>query len=152
MSGTYPLKPGTDSSQARLPLEGLVDRAASASTSDINTLTSDAAPLDKNREKDRSTETEFPLPEIALMGIIAQLPTRYHPDRLAVSVGSERVGLAGWIVDRVVGRDADLDEDSAKLAIANLCERELVSITESRRLEATDKGKQIWQRLKSKSR
>ena len=84
------------------------------------------------------------------MGIIAELPTRYHPDGLAVSVGSERVGLAGWIVDRIVEADADLDEESAKLGIADLCERNLIQITATRRLEATTEGALLWYQLKSR--
>jgi hypothetical protein len=84
------------------------------------------------------------------LGIIAELPTRYHPDGLAVSVGSERVGLAGWIVDRIVEADADLDEESAKLGIADLCERNLIQITATRRLEATTEGARLWYQLKSR--
>lgn len=85
---------------------------------------------------------------IALLGIITELPTRYHPDGLAASVGSERIGLAGWIVDRILGTDADLDEESAKLGIADLCERNLVRITATRRLEATKGGEHLWHQLK----
>ncbi len=85
---------------------------------------------------------------IALLGIITELPTRYHPDGLAASVGSERVGLAGWIVDRTLGTDADLDEESVKLGIIDLCERNLVRITATRRLEATKEGERLWHQLK----
>ncbi len=85
-----------------------------------------------------------------LLGIVTELPTRYHPDQLAASVGSERVGLAGWIVDRVLGTDADLDEESAKLGIADLCEQNLIKITTTRRLEATTEGASFWYQLKSR--
>jgi hypothetical protein len=87
---------------------------------------------------------------IALLGIITELPTRYHPDGLAASVGSERVGLAGWIVDPILGADAYLDEESAKLSIIDLCERNLVRITATRRLEATKEGARLWYQLKSR--
>lgn len=32
---------------------------------------------------------------VAILGIITELPSRYNPDGLAASIGSERVGLAG---------------------------------------------------------
>lgn len=86
---------------------------------------------------------------ISLLGIIAELPTRYGPDSLAVSVGQERVGLAGWIIDRRLGKDADPDEETIKMTIADLCERGLLQITGTRRLEATEKGSGIWQKLKN---
>jgi hypothetical protein len=41
-----------------------------------------------------------------LLGVIAELPLCYGPERLAASVGEDRVGLAGWVVDRVLGREA----------------------------------------------
>src|SRR6185369_9039823 len=37
---------------------------------------------------------------LSLLGIVTELSGRYSPEQLAVSVGSERIGLAGWIVDR----------------------------------------------------
>jgi hypothetical protein len=86
---------------------------------------------------------------LALLGIIAELPSRYSPGQLSVSVGDDRVGLAGWIIDRLLGQDADLDEASAKLEIAGLCQRGLVSITPTRRLEANESGRGIWQRHKA---
>ena len=87
---------------------------------------------------------------IALLGITSELPTRYSPDALAVSVGIDRVGLAGWIVDRTLGRDADFDEESARLAIAELIERQLIKLTETRRLEATEEGTRLWQKVKQR--
>jgi hypothetical protein len=69
-----------------------------------------------------------------------------------VSVGNERVGLAGWIIDQRLGTDAEpdeeTDEETVKLAIKNLREKNLIRITETRRLEATDAGSQLWQSLK----
>jgi hypothetical protein len=85
---------------------------------------------------------------LALLGIITELPSRYGPEQLAVSVGEDRVGLAGWIIDRVLGKDADLDESTAKLNIAGLCQRGLVRITSTRRLEANESGRDIWQKQK----
>lgn len=85
---------------------------------------------------------------LALLGIIMQLPSRYYPEQLAVSVGTERVGLAGWIIDRILGRDADFDEASAKDEIAGLCGRGLVTLTPTRRLVASDIGREVWQKQK----
>jgi hypothetical protein len=86
-----------------------------------------------------------------LLGVVTELSGRYSPDRLAVSAGSERVGLAGWIIDRALGAESDLDEDAAKLAIAELCEEGLVKLNGARRLEATEAGACLWQRLKPTS-
>lgn len=85
---------------------------------------------------------------LALLGIVSELSGRYSPEQLAASVGSERIGLAGWIIDRFIGIDADLDEDAAKQQIAALCENDLVQISLSRRLEATAQGQGIWQQNK----
>ena len=87
-------------------------------------------------------------PALALLGIVSELGGRYSPERLAASVGSERVGLAGWIIDRVVGSETDVEEDTAKLKIAGLCEGGLVRLSAPRRLEATEGGTQLWQRVK----
>jgi hypothetical protein len=84
---------------------------------------------------------------LALLGIVTELAGRYGPEHLAASVGSERVGLAGWIIDRVLGAAADIDEGSARLEIAALCERGLARLTATRRLEATPAGARLWQEL-----
>ena len=83
-------------------------------------------------------------PAIALLGVVTELTGRYSPDRLAVSAGSERVGLAGWIIDRSLGPETDVDEESAKLEIVELCERGLVRLNAARRLEATESGVRLW--------
>ncbi len=83
-----------------------------------------------------------------MLGVVTELAGRYSPDRLAVSAGSERVGLAGWLIDRALGPEADLDENAAKLALAELCERGLVRLNAARRLEATESGARLWQRHK----
>lgn len=85
---------------------------------------------------------------LSLLGIVTELGGRYSPEQLAVSVGNERIGLAGWIVDRVLGLDEDIDENAAKQQIAMLCENNLVQISPSRRLEATDEGARAWQQRK----
>lgn len=87
-------------------------------------------------------------PAIALLGVVTELAGRYSPDRLAVSAGSERVGLAGWIIDRALGAEADLDEETARVEIAELCERGLVRLDAGRRLEATEAGARLWRQVK----
>jgi hypothetical protein len=81
---------------------------------------------------------------LALLGIVTELSGRYSPEQLAASVGSERVGLAGWIIDRTLGTGADLDENTVKQALAELCERQLVQLSLTRRLEATEPGASLW--------
>lgn len=89
--------------------------------------------------------------KLALLGIIAELSGRYSPDHLAVSVGSERIGLAGWLIDQTLGSGADIDETTAKQAIAELCERQLVSLSFTRRLEATPQGAHFWRTQQAKN-
>lgn len=81
---------------------------------------------------------------LALLGVIAELPSRYGPERLAASVGEDRVGLAGWIVDRVLGSGAEVDEDAAREAIAHLCQQRLVRLSPGRKLEASPTGCEVW--------
>lgn len=81
---------------------------------------------------------------LALLGVIVELPSRYGPERLAASVGEDRVGLAGWIIDRVLGKEAEVDEDAARDVIASLCGLGLVRLTPERRLEASPEGREAW--------
>lgn len=83
---------------------------------------------------------------LALLGVIVELPSRYGPERLAASAGEDRVGLAGWIIDRVLGAEAEVDEDAAREAIASLCALGLVGLTPERRLEPTPEGRESWKR------
>ena len=135
LKGDYRLKGNISSQQELLPLEDSFEPEI--------VLTNPVNPAGISSSKSSLTEISK-----ALLGIIAELPTRYSPDSLAVSLGHERVGLAGWIIDRRLGTDADLDEETVKITIADLCENQLLQITESRRLEATEKGRQVWQELK----
>src|SRR5215467_522387 len=81
----------------------------------------------------------------ALLGVIAELGGRYSPEHLVASVCAERVGLAGWIIDRTLGADADIDEEIAKQEIAALGEKGLARLSLSRKLEATAAGAKLWQ-------
>lgn len=136
LSASYQLREAVTSTQASLPLN------------------EEARPAPGLLEMPKVAGSEAPAaegldaPVIALLGVVTELSGRYSPDRLAVSAGSERVGLAGWIIDRVLGAERDIDEDTAKLGIAELLERGLVSIDVGRRLEATESGARLWTQLK----
>jgi ribonuclease D len=86
---------------------------------------------------------------LAMLGVIAELHGRYSPEQLAASVGSERIGLAGWIMDQTLGTEIDVDETSARQIIADLCATGLTHISVTRRLEATKAGAQRWQDYKA---
>lgn len=92
-----------------------------------------------------SASNELSPAAMALLGIVTELSGRYSPEQLAVSVGSERIGLAGWIIDSVLGGDEELDEATAKQEIATLSELGLIQISLSRRLESALVGVEIWQ-------
>ena len=140
LNGNFQLKDTRHSEQAALPLIEFPESDISPISQDVKSVVEEKSSLQK---------TDLPPSSVALLGIITELPSRYHPDQLTVSVGTERVGLAGWIVDRILGSDVDFDEEAAKLGILDLCERDLVKITETRRLEATAEGAQLWNQLKS---
>ena len=141
ISSVYRLKPTAVSTQNLLPLDNLPPDKLPAE-GEIFTV---ADPLLAKNSSAKSNLSEV---AIALLGIITELPTRYSPDALAASTGSERVGLAGWIIDRRLGEDAEPDEETVKMAINSLCEENLVRITETRRLESTVTGERLWQQMK----
>lgn len=142
--------PRTATRQTKLPLTDACETTPLLKDIELDGAAEDFATHDAQPESeaDRSTLSQS---TIALLGIICELADRYHPDALAVSVGAERVGIAGWIADRILGKDADFDEEAAKLGIVELIERKLVVISEARRLEATDDGVRLWEQIKSKS-
>ena len=136
ISGDYHLKPPANSTQNLLPLDNLPAKVETPNAPD---------PLFAKNHSSKSNLSET---AIALLGIITELPTRYSPDALAASLGAERVGLAGWIIDRRLGKDAEPDEEEVKMAINSLCEEQLVRITETRRLESTATGDRLWRGMK----
>ena len=144
LNGAYRLKDPSSTIQGQLPLEDSPEPVRLAITQDSPAREQNNIP----QETDSST-LNLTASLTALLGIISELPTRYGPDQLAVSVGSDRVGLAGWIVDRTLGKDADFDEGTARLVIADLLERKLVKMTDTRRLEATPEGNDLWRKLKT---
>lgn len=141
LRGDYRLRADNVAEQGALPLDNSLPPARGVKNH---------TPLDEAIAQERRPSAKIDLSAslLALLGIITELPSRYSPERLAVCTGEDRVGLAGWIIDRVLGKDADLDESTAKMMIADLCGRGLVSITATRRLEASEAGRSIWQKCK----
>lgn len=152
LNGDFQLKqmlPPVESQQAILPLTDTLD-APIVPQNTNRRIGFEESVSKTSRSESESDESDLNQPVIALLGIITELAGRYHPDGLAVSVGAERIGIAGWIADRILGKDADLDEETAKLGIVELVERKLVVISEARRLAATAEGARIWEQMKSK--
>jgi hypothetical protein len=141
LNGEYRLKASIDSSrQVMLPLDD---------SPEIKQIEPILASEEKPTTISVSPENEVDAVAMSLLGIVTELPSRYSPDQLSVSLGADRVGLAGWIVDSCLGSDAELDEETVKIRIADLCERRLMRMTETRRLEATETGLQIWRKMKT---
>lgn len=137
LAGGYRLREASVGRQTALPLDGAPRPAT-------------PPPQSGATKESGTSSTEGLQPSaLALLGVVAELPGRYSPDALAVSVGGDRVGLAGWIIDRTLGAEADIDEDTAKLELAELCARGLVGLDESRRLAATPSGASLWRGVKS---
>ena len=136
LSGSYQLREMVQSPQTSLPLSDAVHPGPSL------------AERPKVAGAEAFAAEGLQAPAIALLGVVTELAGRYSPERLVVSVDSERVGLAGWIIDQTLGAETDLDEETAKLAIAGLCERGLVKLNAARRLEATASGVRLWGQLK----
>ena len=136
LKGDYRPRAGVADVQAALPLDSSLPRAGRVEE-----------PAQADRPATAGADLSAASP--ALLGIISELPSRYSPEQLAASVGDDRVGLAGWIIDRLLGEDADLDESSAKMEIAGLCQRGLIRITPTRRLEAEESGSAVWRKYKT---
>ena len=135
LSGDYRPRDARADTQSALPLEGTAPR--------LDEIPIPAVGGGYAQDEPRAGAA-LPDAALALLGIVAELPSRYYPEQLAASVGGDRVGLAGWIIDRVLGRDADVDESLAKEEIAGLCRLGLLRITPTRRLEATESGQSFW--------
>ncbi len=140
LSATYRLREMAPSTQNSLPLSDAAAVAALPASGRVETP--------QVAEAEGTATAELNAPAIALLGVVTELAGRYSPERLAVSAGSERVGLAGWIIDGVLGAERDMDEETAKLMLAELVEQGLVRLNAARRLEATESGIRLWSRLK----
>ncbi len=141
LRGDYRLRAEKAAEQDALPLDTSLPPARQ-----VKRRTSSDEPVAQERRP--LAKEDLSASSLALLGIITELPSRYSMERLAVCTGEDRVGLAGWIIDRGLGTDADLDESTAKITIADLCCRGLVNITPTRRLEASEAGRSVWQRNK----
>ena len=145
LNGGYRLRETVVSDQISLPL---TESAVPVEFPVKSAKTGEGTPI-----QDLCTPTgEIPGRELvteaaALLGVIAELPRRYHPEGLAASVGAARIGLAGWIIDRRLGVDAEPDEETVKLAISRLCALELIEITDTSRLQVTESGARLWQTI-----
>lgn len=130
LRGDYELRAQIEKAQVRLPLvddDFLIDSTEPDATGFIHTSSASGSCA------------------LALLGVITELSGRYSPEHLAASAGGERIGLAGWIIDHILGADADIDEDIARQEIAALRESGLVRLSPSRKLEATAMGAKFWQ-------
>jgi Mn-dependent DtxR family transcriptional regulator len=54
--------------------------------------------------------------------------------------------LAGWTIDQIIGEEVDIDEETARLTIAELYAAGLIRINEDNRLEPTKSGREIWEK------
>lgn len=70
----------------------------------------------------------------ALLSIVREFPGRYSPHQLAASAGAERSGMMGWILDRTIGPDEEIEETIVRQEISALCEARLIELTPSGRL------------------
>jgi len=132
LRGDYELRARIDKAQESLPLvsDDLRIKSSDASAPELIYTAADLGGLNSCA--------------FALLGVIAELGGRYSPEHLVASVCAERVGLAGWIIDRTLGADADIDEEIAKQEIAALGEKGLARLSLSRKLEATTAGAKLW--------
>jgi ribonuclease D len=134
--GSYQLRSASERLQGSLPLSDAV----------ATPLVPQENPKVANSEAPETEELS--IIASALLGVVVEMSGRYSPERLAASAGSERVGLAGWIIDQQLGSETDIDEETARMELAELCERGLIRLSMARRLEATEAGTSFWQQLK----
>ena len=60
---------------------------------------------------------------------------RYSRQQLAVTIGSERAGLVGWILDQTIGPDQSPDQVTIVSQIESLLQQRKIKINEDGRLE-----------------
>lgn len=152
LDGSFRLRTKLAKQQSLLPLDKEAGELFGIDHLNANrqsTVQSQAPAGKRSEESLNAEEADVELPTLALLGVIAELPSRYYPEQLAASVGAvERAGLTGWILDQMLGRETDVDEAAVKLAIVELCDQELVRVTATRRLTATKAGTDLWRRRK----
>ena len=143
LTGSYQTRTPPNEIQATLPLDMLQIYLESSVPSATKPSAAKENTLDKKKFPSKLSAAG-----VALLGIISKLPLRFGPEQLAVSVNTEsRIGLAGWILDRGLGAESDLDEATARILIAQLTDLGLIEITTSRRLKTTEQGEELWVNL-----
>lgn len=147
LTGNYQTKAPLNEVQAILPLKALPSPIKEQSKPSLSTV-SELSDSEQPNQKINKFPSGISAAGVALLGIISKLPLRYGPEQLAASVSSQsRIGIAGWILDRGLGTESDLDKTTAKLLIAQLINLELIEITTSRRLKSTLAGEKLWNDL-----
>jgi hypothetical protein len=147
LRGDYELRARVQKTQESLPLMPTASPAGKElriTTNDSPAPVSDYLRADAIVAESGHSASELNACALALLGVVAELSGRYSPSHLIASVGSERIGLAGWIIDHTVGVNADIEEDAAKIEIATLHESGLVRLGPSRKLEVTTAGAKFW--------
>jgi hypothetical protein len=71
----------------------------------------------------------------AILAIVRETPGRYSIQHLAVTISSERSGLAGWILDQTIGPLEIPDHGTIINEINSLLEKKEIKINENGRLE-----------------
>jgi hypothetical protein len=71
----------------------------------------------------------------AILSIVSQMSGRYSRQQLAVTIGSERAGLVGWILDQTIGPDQSPDHPTIVTQIETLLQLKKIKINEDGRLE-----------------
>lgn len=85
---------------------------------------------------------------LAALGLVVKKPHYYSPTGLIVAIGKERSGLAGWIINTILGEDAEIEAQEAQQAITGLLTQGLLRLDEYARCEASQAGSELWQASK----
>lgn len=92
-----------------------------------------SAPRPLSRPAPVDDAVQPPLAE-AILSIVSQMSGRYSRQQLAVTIGSERAGLVGWILDQTIGPDESPDQPTIVSQIESLLQQRKIKINEDGRL------------------
>lgn len=81
---------------------------------------------------------------LAALGLVVKKPNYYSPTSLVVAIGNERSGLAGWIVNTLLGATAEVEDQDARHSIAALLKLDLIRLDSYGRCEASTEGANLW--------
>ncbi len=81
---------------------------------------------------------------LAALGLVVKKPNYYSPASLVVAIGKERSGLAGWIVNTLVGEQVEIEEREAQQIIAKFLTRGWLTLDSYARCEASPAGHDLW--------